>query len=1633
MNVYVIEHIMVDWGMPSRVNAGGSATAAGMKYQAEIGALWCARILLQTPLPRSYNLPNDTYPIRVSFETADAINDIRIDCNNDEKLFGQCKRSIRFSSRPQSDWTSVIRQFCLQYLNDGIEGQNNRYILFYEESNRRFTRFQLVLERLRISSERSLRANAITVEENNLCDQIDAIVSRLESEIPEISIIINEVLRRTYLQQISLAEGGQDRNEFYNGLRYNLLHDPSEINQVWDLVRELIDTIQAQRGSIDRNTLRQKIINSGIRIKDTLSFRNDLQILDRFSRENIQNVSARNNVLRINDHCITISRSIVDAMEDVIEESSILIIGEAGSGKTGVITSLAQRLLYRGNRVWFWPTDHLRGESILHFRNQLQLLNSWRAIFNEISSNSDVYLMVDGLDQIKNFRIFQAYNDLFEIAIHSGIKVIATIRSFDLKYQSGIRSLFPSTPGLISEEFIDANYQEVSHFRVPDLTSSELDQVISLCPEIQSIIDSNPEISDIICRLFYLDLLCKMISRGDIIEGITRNITQYGLFQLFWQSRIDYPTDLRSQKIELLTRIVERMVNETSLRVELPSGLNTTLEELISLDIINYPPTRPGWLLEEDHIVFNNNLLFDYVVEQLYIRRHRRDIVTEIYQNELVSYFLRPGLKIFYSYLFVNANEEFWSILLNLEQSAVTLIHKYLCYLVIAEESKNFSSLERMLRELSSENNEWDQIIAGVISAANFQVLNHLFKNGDGEWWLRFALNLLSTNRPQIINRTFLIFRTASDLFDSLSEEGQSYLNQAGIFLTRIGLSEASTSGSIIFPIKWLTQTIEYQREVTSDMIREIISTRELERAGHIQALPLAQNIDLIWRQDPQLAADIYGSIFGFIERDTSETEFGSRYVLPLRSTRSQDYRMIQFILADKFQIFLESNPIHATLALSKAVESKIMSERMYTEERYLSNFNWLESACSIRSDGSSIWDNNSSSHDDLSRMLQSWQEYLISMVSLEDANDLFEGIRNVLIIENEMAALWRRLLLAGCNVPDFYAGRLYSLLLNVELLTHYDLRNVIKRALEVFSPFYSDEEFILLESEILSISGELFSTLDFSDAEDIANRIKISLIRSIPRERRSSLSNDFIEEHNDIINSIDESDEGPIIFEFTQRISRRIEGITTDDQSQIEFLDLLSFINDVKIEDIDEDNYEELYRRIHEIEEELNLRLCSLDESIILNMQNKVLYGYSKIAQSRVPISSCLKSELISKFRRVIQTSPKRTPSSEELISFDSQQGWSTYDPEINAVQGFVYLVSQMNPIPEEDQIIINSIVNHPNPEIKYHFGQYLWSFLSTWPDLIWNTLDQWILDFGESGMLGVFKIIFRVPWFSYLYNIDSERACSLFINLLNAARNRSDPSTLEHLGKWLAVLLVEENHDWVRDQIFSSLESFAERIHEIRGMLDICGGYVLPRTVSLDLIENTNQAYILTLTILNESATNLEQYFAEIDNLENSDNPDWVREASLFFSKIAVEFRLNSKSFAEFLPTLTPSEKNSILIHWWQLIDPILEQYEIIIRPDLLHDLLQGFEAIHIYSLQQSYQWMNRLLSPIQKIASSDYLIKERIMGIIENTLVNFRDKLIEDYSLFENFTAILDSLLDYGWPRAINVAISIDDLFR
>ena len=65
----------------------------------------------------------------------------------------------------------------------------------------------------------------------------------------------------------------------------------------------------------------------------------------------------------------------------------------------------------------------------------------------------------------------------------------------------------------------------------------------------------------------------------------------------------------------------------------------------------------------------------------------------------------------------------------------------------------------------------------------------------------------------------------------------------------------------------------------------------------------LASEIQAVVSADPVFVGDIYRTVFGYQELSTDTTHFGS-YVLPLTSTRRQDYDMCQYILADSTRGF---------------------------------------------------------------------------------------------------------------------------------------------------------------------------------------------------------------------------------------------------------------------------------------------------------------------------------------------------------------------------------------------------------------------------------------------------------------------------------------------------------------------------------------------------------------------------------------------------------------------------------------------------------------------------------------------------------------------------------------------------------
>src|SRR6266480_4701625 len=95
---------------------GGSATNVGIEYQQRISAVVLLATYLQLDLALFLQATTKLLPKTVAFETSDAVDDLRIDCESGDTLYLQIKRTISLSEQPESEFVKSVRQFARVFL-----------------------------------------------------------------------------------------------------------------------------------------------------------------------------------------------------------------------------------------------------------------------------------------------------------------------------------------------------------------------------------------------------------------------------------------------------------------------------------------------------------------------------------------------------------------------------------------------------------------------------------------------------------------------------------------------------------------------------------------------------------------------------------------------------------------------------------------------------------------------------------------------------------------------------------------------------------------------------------------------------------------------------------------------------------------------------------------------------------------------------------------------------------------------------------------------------------------------------------------------------------------------------------------------------------------------------------------------------------------------------------------------------------------------------------------------------------------------------------------------------------------------------------------------------------------------------
>jgi hypothetical protein len=1655
--------------MSSSSKGGGVAMTGGHRFQARVTAWWCARIVLRTQVGRMFDLAATSVAERIYCETSDSVDDLRVELTGGAKVYGQCKRSQFLSDDPESKWGSVIKQFYKEFERPPATGVERRFVLFYEENNENLVKLRAILDRYRsLPRGTPLTDAASNKEDQEIVSNLEKLLDKLQGK-PEFSALATnrqEFLKHIHIKQLQLGPSGADHLRVVDALGEGLLQDPGQVNLALTSYRELADDLMAERGTADRTSLRDRLKGEGIVLREGIDYRSDFELLDNLSSDELgAHESQGRTRLVLGSNQVPIDRPVVSAMLQAIEKTNFFVAGEAGTGKTGCLATVARKLRDAGELVWYWSADSLPHVSTLEIGKQIGLRHSWTGIFAEAASGAGSTLIIDGLDGLRDSQAQRAYRNLIALAIEKGIRIVASIRLFDLEYSVELQELMPSRGVRVAPDFTHPALSQTRHILVEKLSMDEFLQVVRVLPSVGNTILNSPSLLEVVLNLFSLDLLCKLLDGGEEVKDFSSVSTQAELFERYWMKRI-LAHELRVEMTAALEGLIRRMVELRSLQAVPPDKWSGEVERvLFSAGLVRHPPALKDRLPEEQLVEFNHHLLFDYAAERLFIRSKRGRLASELASIETWGLFLRPSLVLFHRYAWAHARAEFWDILISLERAPAPILNRLPGYTVVAQEARSREDLQPLIDgvlggpagdggDVEGARTNWFRALQGVVATACLLSVEASLPRDEGSWWLEFAGDLAELEDVRVIHPSYSILLASVNRLAKASVASRSLFNRAAVrLLRRLMKGDINPTPADGVVMEWVCASIESDPAATAAAIRDSIKVEELKRAGFVKARGIASHIEKIWKADPALAVEIYDAIFGFVEEDSSKTSYTNSQIMSLQGNRKQDYEMSYYLLADKYPASLESNPESATRAMMHVVRHYAAQKNALRDVPAPITFYWDGCECKLQADFSHRWDGPQSHPRNQTKILHAWQEYLIKISAEADAEATWKVIKDLLIAENTAAAVWRRLMIAGKRKPEFYAGKLWTILLDPEFLTAEDTDEVAEDCIEAFAPHLKDEDLNRIVTVVLNLSGEEKPGVPPELSAELLQRRKARLFGCIPEERRNEETKNFLagcplemllpRAPKSQLSFYPSPLASPIDWEAIEAMEAGVEEVSP------RFLSLReasNFLLSISSKDITDASLEEDWRKIQDVERLVEEARGELSEQQISLLEQRIVRGYSKIASSEATLDEQTQEKLFRKFRDVL-TSSAEAPSQESLQAFDRDHVRSDpFNPRVQAATAFSKLAIKATHLSPEWKALLRQISNDTDPVVQSCLGEYIWNLITLWPEFVLETVEKWVSELpGRAGTVGLLHRTLRDLWFRWLRGIDRERAASVLKKLLEGARTLNYHKFRSDCGEWLGGLYLYEGEAWAGEILQSSVDQLRENLAEVWGAYDCALIMLFPRKYDEDekdlpptTDEQRRRAVGFVVRVLDAARKTLEAYMAEVRELDVAarpqENPDWVGQAARLFEQAGLRIHFWAQHQAREWPGEDRTRRDAMVAAFWDVTEPIFEALVAMPYPGIVFHLIEALEPLAPYDATRVIHWMRQatLASAPYGLAAESFAA-DRAVKILRQILADHTVSLASQEQVREDFIKTLEAYVDAGWADAIQLAVQLERIYR
>jgi hypothetical protein len=1466
-----------------------------------------------------------------------------------------------------------------------------------------------------------------------------------------------QLLSLIHVQVLDVEDGNPGEREATTLLRTAVLRKPDEADMAWAQIVSLCASLAARRSGADRLGLQHALLNAGIEFEVPRSYSKDVERLRKYSAATFEALAHLAHI-RVGPTSIKIERPSTEALRQATEKTSILVVGEPGAGKSGALHDLVKALRERGRSYVFLAIDRLASRSLGELREEIGLDHELPEVLDNWPETQPAFLVIDALDAARGDPAGTMIRDLIRQVVEKGgrWRVVASIRKFDLRYGVEIKELFAGAP---PTEFQDGEFKGVRHLNIPRLSDDELRQIASQSVQLDVLVHSAPaELHDLLRVPFNLRLLTELLGAGMTAQELTPVGTQLELLNRYWSYRVIRSDGQGDAREGLLRKACQRMVELRTLRVDRSAiagpGDSTDLGDLLSIQVFVEWQPLPGAVPERYILAFSHHVLFDYAVAQLLLRGTPEAVVRRLVDDPEMAVVVRPSVLLLFRHLWtVDSNRrQFWDLVFRVMRAdQVPEIGKLIGPSVAAELARELPDLEPLCDALDGcipENRTAAEqalrhLVGALLSGAPDEVS---LVGPDADPWCQLLERVSRTLRPPLAYTVRWLLSTICERPGNFTPEQLVAAGHTARRLLEFGWSHTPRDHwLVVHALQGVCRTFASDPTASAALIRRCLDPLHLSQYGFEEMPWLAREVKRLIDLDQELAGDIYRVAFTYQETSQESTQMGSGRILPLTSNRRQDYAMARWELARVFSEFLEYAPEVATRALI-AVTDAYVTERhpAASREEQEKTFDFGGRQAHLLKDYSAIWDEGDTyRHDDPLKMLGDFQQYLERLAEQPEAIERLRGIVDLLVSENRLPVLWRRVLRVAARYPVTMGGVILPFVWTIPILTSYDTTIPAGEFLKAIFPTLGHSERERIERAILSITEAVPE--DRREAgEHARNRLLGCLTDVVTEEAKCVL--DQLRANNAV-----PSNEPLVPFAvwsgpYGEEEYLRDHGVPVEAEANRKIRELERPVKELADKHVNSaPTLEEVSNVLASLQSLYNA-LSRADADGVHPEQRDHAWGNLAAVCARIartdglsceePAGSFVKAVLL---EAGLHAEPAHDPKND--AQFDEHTSWGGAAPRIEAAAGIAILASHPTCLTPDVLEPLERFSKDPVPAVRFQIASRVNVLYQTAPDLMWRIIVGMC---QEEASRGVLQGLLSGPLWR-LAGAEPDRVSGLTKTIFDRVTEGPGAKTVREFCVGLfSGLYIQRDQAQCREVILgiaTNPASYPDEAPHILAHLQepLTRGLSHPADPAQDAVRQ--RALDLLDRILcsaRDALHDIERRHADIPfNNWPSQEKESAQSLVSLIDRVGSEVSFASQPYVQ--KGEGQSEEDQTLRReraerFYRDARPILDKLADVGLPSVTHHLLETLELFIPLDPRGVFLCIGHVVRAGQQGAYQyEPLAADLVVRLVERYLAEYRTMLREDAECRQTLIEILDVFVQPGWPTALRLTYRLEEIFR